>query len=78
METKKISEWERELGMMLLGLGGRSEDDTISKDEFMEGFPDKHRGVAYDDRVDFLKRNGYALTRDNLMNPDLSASVEGK
>ena len=30
-------------------------------------------GVMYDDRIKFLTENGYDLTRENLINPHLSA-----
>lgn len=30
-------------------------------------------GVQYDDRIAFLKANDYELTRENLINPELSA-----
>lgn len=47
--------------------------NTMDPDEFIQyALENGAVGVNYNARVEFLQENGYEITRENLMNPDLS------
>lgn len=50
--------------------------DFKTAEQLMQDYtdhPERYVGVSYNDRVAFLEKNGYKLTRQNLINADLSA-----
>lgn len=71
--TRSISEWEKTKGKFLRDPVDDSEK-TMTEKKFDElaGSPANWVGVDYEQRVKFLKDNGYELTRENLTNPELS------
>jgi len=72
-DTKTIEEWEQESNLMVRNLGKRKLTDKVTKQEFFAGYPDNHLGVRIEDRKRFLEANGYQVTRENMMDSDLSA-----
>jgi len=72
-DTKTIEEWEQESNLMVRNLGKRKLTDKVTKQEFFADHPDNHLGVRIEDRKRFLEANGYQVTRENMMDSDLSA-----
>lgn len=70
-EKKIVAEWEKELGQFLNGdVAGNKQ---VTQDEFIELTQEQgFIGVNYELRVEWLKENGYDVTRENLTNSDLS------
>lgn len=69
-----ISKLEKEAGIVAIE-AARVEKFT-SKEELVTDMlanRDSYIPVNYDDRIKFLKDNGYELTRENLVDPSLSA-----
>lgn len=68
-ESKTIGDFEKEQGMIVLG-----EDPTtiITRADF-DALPQyKKIGVNHEDRVAFLEANGYEVTRENMVDVNLS------
>lgn len=73
---KKFEEWEKHFGLISKVYDPEKHKDTMTEDEFKEATMsnlDDVVGVNHDDRIKFLKDNGYEVTRENMANPDLSA-----
>lgn len=47
--------------------------DKVTRQEFFADHPDNYLGVRIEDRKRFLEANGYQVTRENMMDSDLSA-----
>ncbi len=80
-DTKKVIDWEREKGVMIIDLGDLKQDSQITEEDFMKHFTKYNtHGVSFDDRIQFLKDNGYELTRANMMDSSLSthANIENQ
>ena len=75
MSTQKTVEvWEREKGMMIVDADHTLLKKNLSADEFIKLSDHRGwRGVNYSNRVKFLQANGYEVSRENLMNAELSA-----
>jgi hypothetical protein len=74
MAKKTLKTLEKERGVMFIGdvdLSQRLSEEEM--DELLAKDYTTYVGVAHDDRTKFLKDNGYDVTRENMMNPDLSA-----
>lgn len=71
---KSLSEWEQQKGWIIPSI---SPDKKMTEEEF-DLIPSEHKhGVDHKTRVAFLKKNGYAVTRDNMLNSNLS-TVDNK
>lgn len=69
----KLSTLEKKYHFIIINKNG---DEDITEKEFLAlDLADKY-GVNHDDRIKFLKDNGYDITRENMVNPDLSARQE--
>lgn len=72
---KSFEEWEKETGIFALDISKHDLSKSLTSDEFMGLVQGKLRsdftGVNYKFRVQWLKDNGYELTRENLLNSDL-------
>lgn len=68
--SKKLSEWEKDKGLIVKP---PVNDTTMTEAEFDEISMDDKVPVAYEDRVKFLEDNGYAVTRENMIDVQLSA-----
>lgn len=71
-ELKTIGELEREKGVVILG--DINPNEKISKEDFKNLLlsPLNYVGVNYEDRIKFLKDNGYEVNRANLTDWNLS------
>lgn len=67
-----ISEWEKHTGRFLKDDTDVSEIVTLTQFNQIATL-NNTIGVAYEDRVQFLEDNGYEVSRENLINPELSA-----
>lgn len=68
-----IQDIERETGVLILGLSEAQAKEKISGEDFenlkhTNGFA----GVNYDDREQFLNDNDYPITRESLIDGELS------
>ena len=71
---KTIEQWEKEKGLIVI-------DDIDPKQELSEAEFNKRYsflgsntvGVNHEDRIQFLEANGYEVTRENMINSELSA-----
>jgi len=74
-DKKTIAQFEEEKGMMFLDLTGINLKHKVTEEEFGElAATDNYknvRGVAFDERKEWLSNNGYELTRANMLNPEL-------
>lgn len=75
MTVKTIAEWEKEKGMLL---PSRKPTEKISEDDFNAIPLDDKIGVDHESRVKFLKDNGYEVTRENMVDSELSAKPPKK
>jgi len=79
MTNKTIKELEIAYGVVVKDI--KVDPNTnITVEEFEELIlTGKTVGVNHEDRVNFLQDNGYKVTRENLIDPELSAKplVEG-
>ena len=76
MSKLTFEQWEEKIGIISDHFDPKTKDNKLTEDEFRElAMPtnDSFRGVMHEDRIKFLKDNGYELTRENMCNPDLSA-----
>lgn len=71
MESKKtIKDWEQEKGVIVRGAQPLTK---LTEQEFND-IPDGEKtGVNHKDRIQFLKDNGYEVTRENMINTELGA-----
>ncbi len=72
MSTKSIEAWERERGLVIQGDVDPSQEVTAEEFEKLR-VKQGHLGVNHEDREQFLKDNGYELSRENLVDASLSA-----
>ncbi|CAB4152049.1 hypothetical protein UFOVP585_49 [uncultured Caudovirales phage] len=75
MVKKTFEEWEIVRGMYASDLERHKTDNDITLEEFTKIVEDNMSefvGVHLEDRLEFLKANGYETTRENLINADLS------
>lgn len=73
---RTFEQWEIQKGLFAYDLSRWNTSKDISEDEFdsiTQNNLSQFHGVDYKIRVNFLKINGYDVTRDNLINPELSA-----
>lgn len=71
MADKKIEQYEREYNLVLSDVKDPSQ--KVSESEFKEMVSTlKFVGVDFEQREQFLKDNGYDVTRENLIDPTLS------
>lgn len=79
MENKRtVQQWEREQGIMFLGDDVKPKS-KISGLQFREmAAENNHVAVDYPAREQFLKDNGYEVTRENLLNNDLEPQEQPK
>lgn len=80
-KKKPVSDWEVEVGLFARDEQVAKGKDKITREEFLElsdKNPNGFLGVDYPVRVKFLKDNGYEVTRDNLINPNLSSKPLNK
>lgn len=76
MIKKSFEDWEKSTGWFAIDENKIKADSQLSEDEFIniirtsEG---QFTGVSYDDRIIFLKSNGYKINRANLIDGNLSA-----
>jgi len=69
----EITKLEKDAGFVAIDPKKLPKVDTV--EEFMQHYfehPNDFAGVDYEQRVKFLKDNGYKLTRANLIDPSLS------
>lgn len=72
--TQTLEQWEREKGYIVKG--DVDINKQLSEAEF-EAIPHGERhGVNHADRIKFLQDNGYEVTRENMINPNLSHRSE--
>lgn len=74
--TKKqpIKDHEAERGMMLIG--GADPDEKITGEEFTQRMIDQGwKGCDQEQKSKWLKKNGYEVTRENLLNADLPSKA---
>lgn len=78
MSTKAIKTWEKERGIIIVA-DDIDLDKRVTEDEINELITTKLNegggqivGVNHEDRTQFLKENGYEVTRENLINGNLS------
>lgn len=77
MANKTIEQLEREYNIMTTQEKDLSK--KVSEDEFKEIISSgKFVGVDFKQREKFLKDNGYKLTRENMINADLSVNPSKK
>lgn len=76
MADKTFKEHEIDRGMFALDSKLYNTSKTMSREDFDKIVATNYssfRGVSYKDRVKFLEENGYEVTRENLIDPELSA-----
>jgi len=72
----KLSQYEKKFG--IIATDRKKYPDTLELTDkewdklYEENWKD-FSGVNHDDRIKFLKDNGYAVTHENMLNPELSA-----
>lgn len=72
---KTIAEFEKEKGCIVVRSASGNEIDpkvSITEEEF-DAIPQETKiGVNHKDRIAFLKKNGYEVTRENMIDSSLS------
>lgn len=69
-----LHEWEKARKLMILG--EVNESSILTENQFQILMEDRgFIGVDQEGRTEFLKCNGYELTRENYMNSELSARI---
>lgn len=76
---KVITDIEKEAGIVAYNPDRTKKIKTVEAilADYSEN-PEAYCGVNYTDRVLFLEDNGHEVTRENLVNPDLSANPKAK
>jgi len=72
--TKKIKEFELERGFIIKKLSDKEAERSVTLDEFNEILKENFGTSAGFDpkgRIDWLKANKHAITRDNISDPTL-------
>jgi predicted nucleotidyltransferase len=69
--TKTLGEWEKERGFILQDGNVNKKYTEAEVDELL--LTPKSVGVDHEGRTEFLKSNGYDVTRANMVDPTLSA-----
>lgn len=69
MKKDTVEFWEKERGCIIIS---RKPTDSMTEQEFLDLPMYERLGVDHDSRVKFLKANGYEVTRENMVNADLS------
>lgn len=73
MATKTLEQLEKARGVLFttnMDLTKRYTDEEF--DALLATKTSSYVGVDHEDRTKFLKDNGYDVTRENMVNPDLS------
>lgn len=72
--SKTISEWEKERGILFRDRQKFPANKKLTDAEIDEAISDQtnHVGMLHDERVRFLKANGYPVTHENMLNSELS------
>jgi len=68
-DTKKLEVWEREKGYVVPTMKA---DKELTEAEFDEMEHPVKLHINYPDRLEFLEKNGYEITRKNIANVELS------
>jgi hypothetical protein len=71
-DVKTIEKWERVKGVLFSDTSNL--DKEVTEEEF-DQLIDKRTGYTYvnhEDREQFLRSNGYKVTRKNMIDPELS------
>lgn len=78
--TKTIGQHEKERNLLARDRKKYPAEKHLTDDEFTEMFTsdiNNFAGCNHDDRIAFLKANGYPVTHENMLNSELpSRSVE--
>jgi hypothetical protein len=77
MSLKAIKTWEKEKGVIVTTV--KDENAKVSEDDFNALLDDpKHKwlGVQYEQRLQFLKDNGYKPTRQNIADATLEVKSD--
>lgn len=77
-DTKTIEQHERERNLMARDRKKYPADKKLTDDEFTEIFTgdiNNFVGVNHEDRIEFLKTNGYPVTHENMIDSELSAQL---
>lgn len=69
MATKTLEQWEKQKGFIVIGGDPSAKMTEEEVDAIDLG---KKHGVNHADRINFLRQNGYEVTRENMV-ADLSA-----
>lgn len=72
MVTKTIGEFEKQKNCILIGADPKKK---VTEEEF-DSYPAQKWGVMHDDRIEFLKANRYEVTRQNMVDPNLSSRTD--
>lgn len=77
MATKKIKDFETERGVIITSLSDKEVERLVTEDEFneiMETAENAAQSCRYnpEDRLKFLRDNGYKITRANIADSSLS------
>jgi hypothetical protein len=75
MSKKQFKTWEIEKGLFAVDESAYDSTQMLSEEEFMQLWVDgegQFVGVSYEDRIQFLNDNDYEVTRENIVNADLS------
>lgn len=78
-DKKKFSEWEVEKGFLVRDADTKQLNEKLTEQEFMDKVVVDDRmpfSIHWESRVQFLKDNGYEVTRENLGNVELSANLD--
>lgn len=75
-KVKSFSDLEKITGMFAVDESKFADQADMTQEDYMAlvmSNPADFVGVSYDDRIKFLKENGYEVNRHNIVNADLSA-----
>jgi hypothetical protein len=74
---KTLAEWEQELHILIVDADPADLEKKVAEPDAAQLMMDgKARGVNHADRIAFLKANGHKVTRENMINPNLSARAD--
>lgn len=74
-DKKKLTEWEREKGVLIKTATGNALTELLTEEEFTKYITENFHnicGVNWTDRIEFLKQHGYEVTRANITDSSLS------
>ena len=69
MKKDTVEYWEKERGCIIPSL---KPTDSMTEQEFLALPMTSRLGVDHESRIKFLKDNGYEVTRENMINSELS------